>query len=138
MAEREAIVSPDVAMPVKDIFPHAVKAAGLVFVSGSIGMDKDGSIIPGGIQERTVRVYPEGSSALTNLGPQHQIIQNFKHVLEAAGSSLDKIVKLNVFIADMNDFSAMNEAYKQHFKAPNLPCRTSVVAPRPISTRGLC
>ncbi|KAF2479062.1 Endoribonuclease L-PSP/chorismate mutase-like protein [Neohortaea acidophila] len=109
MAEREAIVSPDVAMPVKDIFPHAVKAAGLVFVSGSIGMDKDGSIVPGGIQERT-----------------HQVIQNFKNVLEAAGSSLDKIVKLNVFIADMNDFSAMNEAYKQHFKAPNLPCRTCV------------
>jgi enamine deaminase RidA (YjgF/YER057c/UK114 family) len=55
---------------------------------------------------------------------KHQIIKNFKHVLEEAGSSLDKIVKINVYITDMDNFAAMNEIYKQYFKTPNLPGRT--------------
>ena len=45
-------------------------------------------------------------------------------MLEEAGSSLEKVVKVNVFIADMNDFGKMNEIYVQYFKKPNLPCRT--------------
>jgi len=57
---------------------------------------------------------------------QHQIIKNFKNVLEEAGSSLEKIVKINIFLADMGDFPAMNEVYTQYFKKPNLPCRTYV------------
>ena len=58
---------------------------------------------------------------------QHQIIKNFKNVLAEAGSSLEKIVKINIFIANMNDFGAMNEVYTQYFKKPNLPCRTYVL-----------
>ena len=46
------------------------------------------------------------------------------NVLEAAGTSLEKVVKFNVFIADMDEFGAMNEVYSQYFKSPNFPCRT--------------
>ena len=49
---------------------------------------------------------------------------NFKNVLEEAGSSLKKIVKINIFIADMNHFGAMNEVYTEYFKKPELPSRT--------------
>ena len=55
---------------------------------------------------------------------KHQIIKNFKHVLEEAGSSLEKIIKINIYITDMNDFAAMNEVYTQYFKKPNLAGRT--------------
>jgi enamine deaminase RidA (YjgF/YER057c/UK114 family) len=55
---------------------------------------------------------------------KHQIIKNFKHVLEEAGSGLDKIVKINIYITDMANFASMNEVYTQYFKKPNLPGRT--------------
>jgi enamine deaminase RidA (YjgF/YER057c/UK114 family) len=46
---------------------------------------------------------------------QHQCIQNLAKVLEAAGSSLDKVVEVNVFLADINDFAKMNEIYTQYW-----------------------
>lgn len=52
--QRKAIVSPNVANPFPDVFPHAVKAGGLVFVSGSIGMDENSKMVEGGIKEHTV------------------------------------------------------------------------------------
>ena len=55
---------------------------------------------------------------------KHQIIKNFKHVLEEAGSNLDKVVKINIYITDMANFASMNEVYTQYFKKPNLPGRT--------------
>jgi 2-iminobutanoate/2-iminopropanoate deaminase len=47
-----------------------------------------------------------------------QIIKNLAGVLEEAGSSLEKVVKVNVFLTSMDDFAAMNRAYAQFFKAP--------------------
>lgn len=47
--------------------------------------------------------------------PQHQCIKNLGVVLEAAGSSLDKAVEVNVFLSDMNDFAKMNEIYMQYW-----------------------
>ena len=52
--QKTAIVSPKVANPLPDIFPHAVKAGGLVFVSGSIGLDENSKMVEGGIKEHTV------------------------------------------------------------------------------------
>ena len=52
--ERSSIVSPHVGNPIPDLIPHAVKANGLVFVSGSIGFDKDCKLVEGGITEHTV------------------------------------------------------------------------------------
>ena len=56
-------------------------------------------------------------------GAQHQVIRNLSAVLEAAGSSLKKIVKINIFLDDMDNFTRMNEVYTQYF-TENLPCRT--------------
>jgi enamine deaminase RidA (YjgF/YER057c/UK114 family) len=52
---------------------------------------------------------------------------NLKAVLEAAGTTMDNVVKVNVFIADMKDFSAMNEVYTQYF-GEQKPCRTYVIS----------
>jgi len=53
--------------------------------------------------------------------------ENMKAILEAAGSSLDKVVKCNVYLRDIKDFAAMNEVYKSYFKAP-YPARTTIQA----------
>jgi len=56
-----------------------------------------------------------------------QTFENMKAILEAAGSSLDKVVKCNVYLRDIKDFAAMNEVYKTYFKAP-YPARTTIQA----------
>ena len=53
--------------------------------------------------------------------------ENMKAILEAAGSSLDKVVKCNVYLRDIKDFAAMNEVYKTYFKPP-YPARTTIQA----------
>jgi len=53
--------------------------------------------------------------------------ENMKAILEAAGSSLDKVVKCNVYLRDIKDFAAMNEVYRTYFKAP-YPARTTIQA----------
>ncbi|MDR3355846.1 MAG: RidA family protein [Spirochaetaceae bacterium] len=57
-------------------------------------------------------------------GQAEQVIANLKAVLEAAGSSLDKVVKTTCFLADMNDFAAFNEVYAKHF--PGKPARSAI------------
>jgi 2-iminobutanoate/2-iminopropanoate deaminase len=84
----------------------------LVFTSGQIGVDAKGQIVEGGIEAQT-----------------EQVFRNLATVLEAAGSSVDNIVKATVFLADMNDYNAMNELYKKHFKG-DPPARTTVQVAR--------
>jgi len=55
-AERTSIISSKVANAFPDVFPHAVKANGMIFVSGSIGWDETNKIVEGGIQEHTVSI----------------------------------------------------------------------------------
>jgi len=94
-------------------YSQAIKANGLVFASGQIPTDpQTGQFISGGIQEQT-----------------EQALKNLAAVLEAAGSSLDRIVKTTVFLADMNEFSAMNEIYGKFF-SENPPARATVEAAR--------
>ena len=94
-------------------YSQAIKANGLVFLSGQIPLDPAKmQIVEGGIQEQT-----------------EQVFQNIKAVLAAAGASLGKVVKTTVFLADMNDFSAMNEIYAQHF-GENRPARSTIQAAR--------
>jgi 2-iminobutanoate/2-iminopropanoate deaminase len=90
-----------------------VRAGGFVFASGQIPTDpKTGVFVEGGIVEQT-----------------HQVMRNLKALLEAAATSLERVVKTTVFIADMGDFSAMNEVYGQYFKE-NPPARSTVQAAR--------
>ena len=56
-----------------------------------------------------------------------QTLENIKAILEGGGSSMDKVVKCNVYLKDINDFAAMNEVYQTYFKAP-YPARTTIQA----------
>jgi 2-iminobutanoate/2-iminopropanoate deaminase len=94
------------------IFTPAIVTGDLVFTSGQIGVDAKGQIVEGGIEAQT-----------------EQVFRNLTTVLEAAGSSVDNIVKATVFLADMNDYNTMNELYKKHFKG-DPPARTTVQVAR--------
>jgi 2-iminobutanoate/2-iminopropanoate deaminase len=94
-------------------YSQAVKASGLVFASGQIPIDPaTGQVIDGSIAEQTERV-----------------LNNIKAVLEAAGSSLERVVKTTVFLADLTDFGEMNEAYGRFF-AEVPPARSTVEVSR--------
>ena len=94
-------------------YSQAVKANGLVFASGQIPIDPEtGQFVAGGIVEQT-----------------EQVLKNLGAVLEAAGSGLDRIVKTTVFLADMQEFAAMNEVYGRFFKETP-PARATVEAAR--------
>lgn len=92
-------------------YSQAIRAGGFVFVSGQIPIDPaTGDFVKGGVGEQTQR-----------------ILQNLSAVLEAAGSSIDQVVKTTVFLADMKEFAQMNEVYATFFKgAP--PARATVAA----------
>ena len=94
-------------------YSQAIKVGEFVYTSGQVAIDPaTGEFIGGGIAEQTERV-----------------LKNVAAVLEAAGSSLDQVVKTLVFLADMDDFSAMNEVYGKFFTgAP--PARSTVQAAR--------
>lgn len=90
-------------------YSHAVEAGGMLFLSGTVPVDpKSGQPAAGDISQATARV-----------------LDNIKLILEAAGSSLEQVVKATVFLTDMADFGAMNEVYKTYFTA-NEPARSCV------------
>ncbi|RAK85709.1 YjgF-like protein [Aspergillus costaricaensis CBS 115574] len=90
----------------------------MVYCSGQVGVNPTtGKMVEGSIQERT-----------------KQILNNLGAVLEAGGSSLQDAVKVNIFLADMNDFAAVNEVYSSFFADPK-PARTCVaVKTLPLGT----
>lgn len=76
-------------------YSQAIIANGFVFVAGQLGLEPGSSeVVPGGIGPQTERVFA-----------------NLEAILEAAGSSLDQIVKTTVFLRNLDDFSGMNEVY---------------------------
>ncbi len=90
-------------------YSQAIKAGGFLFVSGQIPLDPGtGRLVDGDIRAQTRRV-------LDNIGG----------IIAAAGASLDRIVKTTVYLADMDDFAAMNEVYASFFGAP-APARATV------------
>jgi 2-iminobutanoate/2-iminopropanoate deaminase len=94
-------------------YSQAVRTGRLVFCSGQIPLDPStGTMVEGDIAAQT-----------------RQVLRNLGAVLDAAGASLDSVVKTTVFLADMNDFAAMNEAYATFFTSP-APARSTVQAAR--------
>lgn len=94
-------------------YSQAIKANGFIFASGQIPLDPaTGQLIEGDARAQTARV-----------------LNNVQAVLEAAGSSLNQVVKTTVFLADMNDFAAMNEVYASFFGTTR-PARSTVQAAR--------
>ena len=107
------IIQTDLAPAAIGPYSQAVKTNGLIFASGQIPIDpKSGQFVEGGIKEQT-----------------KQVLKNLAAVLEAAGSSLNRVVKTTVFLADMREFGAMNEVYGEFFKEEP-PARATVEAAR--------
>jgi 2-iminobutanoate/2-iminopropanoate deaminase len=94
-------------------YSQAVVYNGLAYLSGQIAFDPaSGQLVSGGIAEQTDRV-----------------LQNLKAVLEACGSSLDRVLKTSVYLKDMSEFTAMNQVYARYF-AHEPPARATVEAAR--------
>jgi 2-iminobutanoate/2-iminopropanoate deaminase len=79
-------------------FTPAVQTGNLIFVAGQIGTGPNGAVVPGGIDAET-----------------RQTLMNIKDVLDKSGSSMDRVVKCTVFMADMKEWDAMNVVYTTFF-----------------------
>jgi len=94
-------------------YSQAIKANGLIFVSGQTPIDPaTQQLLEGSVRDQTNRV-----------------LNNIKAILEKAGSSMDKVVRCGVFLKDMNDFAEMNAEYAKFFPN-NPPARSTVQAAR--------
>ena len=111
MGWERTVISTDQAPAAVGPYSQAIIAGEFVFTAGQIPMDPaTGRLVEGDIQEQT-----------------RQVLSNVKAVLQAARTSLDKVVKVTVFLQDMGDFKAMNEVYAEFFvKEP--PARSAIQA----------
>ena len=78
-------------------YSQAIRAGGLVFVSGQLALTPGAQMVGEGIAEQT-----------------EQVFKNLRTILEAAGTSLDRVVKTTVYLASLDDFQEMNEVYRTH------------------------
>ncbi len=93
-------------------YSQAIEVNGFVFTSGVIPVDPATGVIPESIEEQATQAFT-----------------NIKNLIEAAGASIDKVVKTSVFIKDMNDFAKINEIYAKFFSEP-FPSRSCVEVAR--------
>jgi 2-iminobutanoate/2-iminopropanoate deaminase len=94
-------------------YSQAIRAGSLLFLSGQIPLDPaTGEMVSGDIAAQT-----------------HRVFRNLGAILEAAGATFDNVVRTTVYLADMNDFPAMNEVYATYFSSP-APARATVQAAR--------
>jgi 2-iminobutanoate/2-iminopropanoate deaminase len=113
MAAVKDMISTDRAPRAIGPYSQAVRAGDLVFASGQIPIDPTtGEFVAGGIAEQT-----------------EQVLRNLRAVFEAAGLTMNQVVKTTVFLADMDDFTAMNEVYGRFFGVEP-PARATVQAAR--------
>lgn len=109
---RQAVTT---ALAPKAIGPYsqAIRAGSLLFLSGQVPIDPaTGELVKGDIATQT-----------------HRVFQNLGEILKAAGATFEEVVRTTVYLADMNDFGAMNEVYGSYFSAP-APARATVQAAR--------
>jgi len=112
---RDAIAS-DKLPPAVGPFSLGVRGGGLLFLSGQVAQDPaTGRLLDGDVRSQA-----------------HQILRNIAAALEAAGKDLGDVLRVGVYLTDMSDFAAMNEAYREHFAEP-FPARTAIgVAALPL------
>lgn len=89
-------------------YSQAVRAGSLVFVSGQIPLGPDGVLVSGGVSEQAMRC-----------------LDNIKAILAEAGLSLEHVVKTTVYMTDLSQFTALNEAYARYFQTP-YPARATL------------
>lgn len=109
----KTIVSTEKAPAAIGPYAQAVKANGLVITSGQLPIDPATGAFPEGIQAQT-----------------RQSLTNVKAILEAAGLTMDSVLKTTVFLSDMNNFGAMNEVYASFFTEGSFPARSAVEVAR--------
>lgn len=119
MAGPRQAVSTDAAPKAIGPYSQAIRAGSLVFVSGQVPLDPaTGALVPGDIAAQT-----------------HRVMRNLEAVLVAAGTSLEAVVKTTIYLADLGDFSLVNEVYGNYFTPP-APARATVqVARLPLDAR---
>lgn len=93
-------------------YSQATKVGPFLYTSGQISLRPDGTLVEGDIKEQT-----------------HQVFANLQAILEAAGATLQDVLKATVFVKDMNDFAALNEIYAQYF-GDHRPARSTVEVAR--------
>lgn len=113
MTDRTIITS-DKAPTAKAPLSQAIVSNGMVYVSGTTPFDLERKMAP------------------DFAGQMHQVMKNVKAVLEEAGSSLNDVVKVNVFLTDISNFAEMNEIYASYFEKGNYPARTTIEAPMAV------
>jgi 2-iminobutanoate/2-iminopropanoate deaminase len=107
------VVTTDAAPKAIGPYSQAIVVDGWVFCSGQIPLDpRSGQMVDGDVGSQT-----------------RQVFANLKHVLAAAGIGFDAVVKTTVYLADMDDFAAMNDVYATMFAAP-APARSTIQAAR--------
>ena len=107
---RKAVQTDKAPKPVGP-YSQAIIEGDFIFVAGQGPIDpRTGTRETGNVRAETTRVF-----------------ENIKGILEAAGSSLEQVVKCNVYLRDINDFAAMNEVYQTYFTPP-FPARTTIQA----------
>jgi len=96
-------------------YSQGIRCGNLLFTAGQAALDPNTQQITGGIAEQTRRT-----------------LENLKAVLEAGGTTLDRVVKANVYLKDMNDFAAMNAVYAEYLAPQGVvaPARTTIEAAR--------
>jgi 2-iminobutanoate/2-iminopropanoate deaminase len=105
---RKQVVHTPKVPPARVPLSQAIKVGDWVFASGQLGLDvKTGKLAPGGIAAET-----------------RQVCENLKAVLEAAGSSLDKVVKVTIYMVDLAELMEMNTVFSEYF-AVDPPARTT-------------
>jgi 2-iminobutanoate/2-iminopropanoate deaminase len=112
----KTVVSTPLAPKAVGPYSQGVRVGNLVYTAGQAALDPNTQqLISGGITEQTRRT-----------------LENLKAVLEAAGTTLDRVVKANVYLKDMNDFAAMNAVYAEYLAPEGViaPARTTIEAAR--------
>jgi reactive intermediate/imine deaminase len=89
-------------------FSDAVRVGHMLYLSGAIGTDSTGKVVPGGITAET-----------------RQVMENIRRTLTRYGSSLDQVVKCTVMLADIAEWPAMNSVYRTYFTAGRFPARSA-------------
>lgn len=106
------VISTDKAAPAIGPYSQAILTDTMLYCSGQIPLNPQGVMVEGDVTAQTIQVF-----------------ENITAVLAAAGSSFEKVVKVTVFLADMNDFAAMNAVYGTFFTV-NPPARSTVQVAR--------